>query len=273
MHFSSIFRIRYGKMKKILLFVLILSLSLVMSGCKSTSNTESLLKQIQKRDKLLVGVKYDTKPFGYIDENHELKGYDIDLSRAIAKSILGDEKKVEFKQVTPSNRILALNSGQIDMIVATMTVTPQRAQVVEFSQPYYNAGQAILVPNGSKIKGMSDLNGKRVIVVFGSTAEKNLRQIAPDAIISGYKTYTDAYSALKNGRADAIISDDTILLGFAINDPRLHLLPKRFSKEPYAVAFKKGEASASLKNRVDIVIKDMQSNGELAKLKTKWVKF
>lgn len=233
----------------------------------------STLAEITQRGKLIVGVKYDTKPFGYIDKNQHLLGLDVDLAKLIAKSILGDENKVEFKQVTPSNRILALNSGQVDMIIATMTVTPQRNEVVDFSVPYYIAGQAILVPTDSKISTMSDLNGKRVIIVFGSTAEKNLRLIAPEAKISGYKTYTDAYSALKQGRADAITSDDTILMGFAMQDKTLKLLPKRYSKEPYAVAFRKGAVTTELKEKVDFIIKDMIKTGDMNQLKAKWIKY
>lgn len=263
-------------MKKNLFSILILlffTTSIALSGCAKKEDNTSTLEKVIKRDKLIVGVKYDTKPFGYIDENQKNVGYDIDLAKKIAKSILGDENKVEFKQVTPSNRILALNSGQIDMIIATMTITPQRLKVVDFSTPYYIAGQAILVPNDSKINGMSDLNGKKAIIIFGTTAEKNLRQIAPDAIISGYKTYTDAYNALKNGRADAITSDDTILLGMAMQDKSLKLLPKRYSKEPYAIAFKKGDKNSGLMRKVNFVIEDMIKSGELNQLKAKWIKY
>lgn len=259
-------------MKKITL-ILILCLCFLFTGCVQKQDNTSALDKIIKRGKIIIGVKYDTKPFGYMDEKQQLVGYDIDLAKIIAKEILGDESKVEFKQVTPSSRILALNSGQVDMIIATMTITPQRLEVVDFSLPYYIAGQAILVPQKSDINSMSDLNGKKVIIIFGTTAEKNLRLNAPEAKISGYKTYTDAYSALKNGRADAITSDDTILLGLAIQDKTLKLLPKRYSREPYAVAFRKGAESATLEEKVNFVIKDLMTSGELAHLKAKWIKY
>lgn len=260
-------------MKKSIFYILIFCLTLTFAGCAKKQDNLSTLERIAERGKIIVGVKFDTKPFGYVNEKQQVVGYDIDLAKRIAKSLLGDENKIEFKQVTPSSRILALNSGQVDMIIATMTITPQRQEVVDFSVPYYMAGQSILVPKSSSIKSMQDLNEKKVIVVFGSTAEKNLRSIAPDAIISGYKTYTDAYSALKSGRADAITSDDTILIGFAIQDKSLKLLPKRYSKEPYAIAFRKGVASSGLKEKVDFVIKDMIESGELNQLKAKWIKY
>lgn len=243
------------------------------SGCAEKQVQTDSLDKILNRGKLIVGVKYDTKPFGYVDNKQRLIGFDIDLAKEVAKIILGDENRIEFKQVTPSNRILALNSGQVDMIAATMTITPQRRAVVDFSSPYYVAGQAILVPAKSDIKTMSDLNGKKVIIVFGSTAEKNLRAIAPEAIITGYKTYTSGYSALKQGRADAMTSDDTILMGFALQDKSVKLLPKRYSQEPYAIAFKKGPESKRLINKVDFIIKDLANSGKLNKLKAKWIKY
>lgn len=254
------------------LTTIVLCLVIFLAGCAKKEEKTDTLDKILSRGQLIVGVKYDTKPFGYIDKNQALIGYDIDLAKQIAKVILGDENKVSFKQVTPSNRILALNSGQVDMIIATMSVTKQRQKVVDFSVPYYVAGQAILVPKDSKITSMSDLNGKRVVIVFGSTAEKNLRSAAPEAVILGYKTYTSGYSALKQGRADAMTSDDTILMGFALQDDSVKLLPKRYSQEPYAVAFKKGPESLRLKNKVDFVITDMAKTGRLNQLKAKWIK-
>ena len=262
-----------SKLSAVLILCILIASSFVISGCGRKNDSTDTLDKILQRGKIIVGVKYDTKPFGYINEDRQLVGFDIDLAKYIAKSILGSENRVEFKQVTPSSRILALNSGEVDMVLATMTVTKQRSEVVDFSKPYYIAGQAILVPKNSDISAMSDLNGRRVIIVFGSTAEKNLHLAAPEAIISGYKTYTSAYSALKNGRADAITSDDTILVGFAISDKSVKLLPRRYSKEPYAAAFRKGTSSLRLKNKVNFIITDMINTGKLNQLKAKWIRY
>lgn len=260
-------------MKNKLLIICTLCLLVFVTGCtKQQDNTDTLDKIIQ-RDKIIVGVKYDTKPFGFINEQQQLVGYDIDLAKYIAASLLGDKNKVEFKQVTPSSRILALNSGQVDMIIATMTITPQRREVVDFSMPYYVTGQSVLIPRESTIKTVSDLNGKKVIIIFGTISEKNLRLIAPDANVIGFKTYTSGYDALKQGRADAMTSDDTILMGFAMSDNSLKLLPMVFSKEPYAIAFKKGPQSARLEDKVNFILQNMKESGELNKIKNKWVKY
>lgn len=286
-------------MKKYLLYLLILLLTPIFSACsldltkvglqvytlpsinmpklpqiKIPDFNKDLLYQVQKRDKLIVGVKFDTKPFGYRDEKtNELTGFDVELGKKIAKALLGDESKVVFKQVTPASRIQVLNSGQVDMLIATMTMTNLRSEVVKFSNPYYIAGQAVLVKINSDIRSMSDLNEKKVGIIYGTTADKNLKRIAPESIIVGYKSYKTAMAGLLIGEVDAITSDDTILLGIALdNKNSVKLLPKRYSEEPYAVALRIDENSIKLKERVDFIIDTMKKNGELNQLRAKWIK-
>ena len=153
------------------------------------------------------------------------------------------------------------------MIIATMSITPKRRQILDFSNTYYTAGQALLVRKGSKIRTLQDLNKKRAIIVFGSTSENSLRSAMPGLGIIGYKTYPAAYKALKQGKADAIVSDDTILLGFALKDNSVELLPKRYTKEPYAVAFRKGPESTDLIHAVNFVIEAETRNGNLKKIR------
>jgi putative glutamine transport system substrate-binding protein len=225
------------------LFSLLLLLTLVCTGCgkKQEEPTTNDLNTIISRDKIIVGIKTDAYPFGYIDNKKSYAGFDPALSRLIARGILGSDKKIEFVPVTASDRMMKLYSGEIDMIVATMSITSKRQEILDFSTPYHTAGQSILVRKGSDIKALKDMSGKRAIIVFGSTSEKSLRTAVPNVKIIGYKTYTDAYNALKSGRGDAIISDDSILLGFALKDSTVELLPKKYTKEPYAVAFRKGD--------------------------------
>jgi putative glutamine transport system substrate-binding protein len=215
---------------------------------------------------LVVGVKTDTYPFGYIDEKGHFAGYDAALGRLIARGILGSDKKIKFVPVTASDRMMKLYSGDIDMIIATMSVTSKRQEILDFSTPYHFAGQALLVKKGSDIKALKDLSGKRAIIVFGSTSEKSLRTAVPNVGIIGYKTYTDAYKALKAGKGDAIVSDDTILIGLSLKDNSVELLPKRYTKEPYAVAFRKGAESKDLLRAVNNVIEIETHNGTLKEI-------
>lgn len=257
--------------KKILtLLVLIL---VACSGCGKKEEElppATALEVIMKRGTVNIGVKTDSYPFGYIDKKGNYAGYDIELAKLIGKKLFGSNGKVKLIPVTSSNRIMKLYSEDIDMIVATMSITPQRQNILDFSNPYYIAGQAILVKTNSPIKTLRDLKGKKAIIVFGSTSETSLRGSVPNLGILGYKTYNDAHKALKQGKADAIVSDNTILLGIALNDSGVKLLPKKYSKEPYAVAFKKGPENEGLIKAVNTVIAEESRNGNLKKLEQKY---
>lgn len=245
------------------------------AGCGLQSSNEPQLDtfgKIKERGKLVVGVKYDSKPFGFLDKNNQVQGFDIDIARELAKDILGDPNAVEFKQVTASNRIFMLTSDAVDVVIATMTINPKRLEVVDFSQPYYIAGQAIMIPQNSTIKGVKDLNNRKVIIVLGSTSEKNLRMLAPDAVIQGFRTYNDAFSALKAGRGDALTTDDSILYGFLDADEGYKILPERYTKEPYGIAIKKGAETETLRIAIDESLYNMQKTGILKRIKHKWVK-
>lgn len=128
-------------LKKTILCLMMLSV-FVLTGCSrhnETSEDNDTLTQIKKRGELIVGVKYDSKPFGFIKDG-KLQGYDIDIAHLMAKRILGNEKLIKFVEVDAQNRISKLNSGEVDMVIATMSINPKRAEVVDFSLPYYYAG-------------------------------------------------------------------------------------------------------------------------------------
>lgn len=255
-------------MKRIVLVLLFMCL--VFSGCGKKKTASDDLSRIEQKGKIIVGVRDDASPFGFRDKNGVLVGYDIDLARILAQNILGNSSAVEFVPVTASNRIMKLNSGEIDCLIATMSITNQRQQILDFSMPYYMAGQAILVRSTSKATSLRDFEGNKLIIVYGSTSERNLRSNVPEVTVLGYKTYNDAYKALKSGKAEGIVADDTILLNFALNDKSVKLLPKRYSKEPYAIAFRKGEQSVRLISKTNYVIENLQSTGRLNRLQEKW---
>ncbi len=248
---------------------IIATLLLIMFFCvgcgKKEEAVESSLNEIMKRGQVVIGVKTDAYPFGYLDKNGNYAGYDVELGKLIGRKLFGSGGRVKFVPVTSSNRIMKLYSEDIDMIIATMSITKNRAQILDFSNPYYVAGQSMLVRANSSIESLRDLKGKKAIIVFGSTSEKSLRGAVQNLGIIGYKTYGEAYRALKQGKADAVVSDDTILVGYALKDHSVKLLPKRFSKEPYAVAFRKGPESEGLIHAVNVVISEETRNGNLKK--------
>lgn len=249
---------------------LLILLCFIFCGCTKKEIEKDDLTVITERGKLIAGVRDDAAPFGFRDKNGNLTGFDIELSKIVAQALLGNENYVEFVPVTASNRIMKLLAGEVDILIAAMSITEQRKQILDFSVPYFIAGQAILVPSSSKATSLKDFENQKMIVVFGSTSERNLQTNVPGITVIGYKTYPEAYSALKQNKANGIIADDTILYGFALKDKSVKILPKRYSKEPYAVAFRKDEKSKRLLTQVNYITGNLIQTGRLNRLQEKW---
>jgi len=243
----------------------------VLPACGSKKAVS--VNEVKHRGKLVAGVKFDSKPFGFLDTDGQLKGYDIDLMRELSRRLLGKEKGVEFQQVLSSTRVIAINSGSVDAVAATMTITPERAKVVDFSIPYLTAHQAVVVPSDSPARHLKDLDGKTILFVLGTTSEGNIKKRLPDAKYTGFKSSTDAFSALKAGRGDAMTTDDTIISGFLSDNCGFRVLDEKLSDEPYGLAFRKGGAETpdDLRVQVNQSLKVMEKDGTLARLKAKWV--
>lgn len=229
-----------------------------------------LYSEIVNRGVIKVGINTDSKPFAYTDSNGMLIGYDVDLAKYIAQYLLKNPDRVEFIPVTPSNRLIKASTGEVDIVISTVTITPQRQEVVSFSIPYDYAGQAILVRADSRIKSLSDLAEQSVGVIFGTTAEYNMKNFVPTANVIGFRKYSDAYEALKKGQINAITSDDTILNRFAFDDNSVKLLPKRYSREPYGIAFKKGNSTIRLKENLNYAITDLKQKNVIPRLRKRW---
>lgn len=254
-------------MKKVFC-LLILSL-ILLTGC-GKKEEKNALDQIIEKDVLVVGVNLDSKPFGFISKTTgDFEGVDIDVARYIAKDILGSERKIKFVGLDTSSRIEAITSGRVDMAIATMTVTPQRQYLVDFSIPYYVAGQTVLVKQDSDIYSFADLKRKTIIIPLGSTAEKNIRRILPTARMIGYKTNKEAVQAFIDGQGDALSDDDVLLSGIIMDYPDYRMLKTKISHEPYAVGIKKYD-DEKLKKALDVIILRMKKDGTLKQLKEKW---
>ncbi|CAH1213429.1 transporter substrate-binding domain-containing protein [Paenibacillus sp. JJ-223] len=264
-------------------FMLVLMLSIVLSGCNNTgsdspgsggdsdSSAKGTIEQIKERGKLIAGVKYDTKLFGLKDPSSgAVEGFDVDIAKALAKQILGDETKVELKEVTSKTRIPMLQNGDIDIIIATMTITDERKEQVDFSDVYFEAGQSLLVKNDSSITGLDSLGkGVKVLAVKGSTSAQNIREKAPDAEVLEYDNYQDAFTALKAGKGDALTTDNIILIGMQQSDNNYKLVGGNFTSEPYGMAIRKGDSA--FVEEVNTLLKNMKDSGEYDALHEKWL--
>lgn len=236
----------------------------------ATKKGGDLYQTIMKRGYIIVGVKSDSKPFGYIDSNGANAGFDVDVAHYIAKELFHDPNKVKFVTVTDTERFYKLNLNKVDMVIATMTITPKRQIFADFSNAYYITGQTLLVKTGSSVRSLADLSNKNIGVIFGSTAEETIKFLLPTARVMGYKTYQDAYKALKNGHVLGVTSDDAILRELAAYDPSVTLLPKRYSRDSYGIAFRRGEESNHILDIVNNIIVDMDKRGVFMQLKRKW---
>lgn len=260
-------------MKQIItnLFI-ILIVGIIAVGCGKKQQPMDLYDNIQQRGKIVVGIQENLAPFSYKNSDGQYQGFEVDIAKQIAKALLRDENAVEFIPVETANRISILNSGRADMIIATMTITKNRQNILDFTEPYYFAGQTVMVHRNTSIKSFSDLNGKRVGVAFGSTALDGIKTVAPGAIINGFRNEKGALLALKANEIDAYADDDTVLLGYTMNDVSVKMLQQRYTQEPYGIAFRKGEESKRVLETANNVITIMKNNGTLNQLKAKWIK-
>lgn len=243
-----------------------------LAGCSSSSQgEEGTLASIKERDKFVVGVKYDLNLFGLKDPaTGNVEGFDIDIAKALAKKILGDETKIELKEVTSKTRIPMLKNGEIDAIIATMTITEERRQEVNFSDVYFNAGQSFLVSNDSPMQTVDDMNDSiRVVTAKGSTSAANIREKAPGATILEFENYAEAFTALKSGQGDALTTDNALLFGMAKQDPNFRVVEGTFTEEPYGIAIKKDDEEFT--TFVNETLKEMMDNGEYDAIYEKWI--
>ena len=159
--------------------------------------------------------------FSQLDEtDNGIRGFDAGLYQLLARYILGDETKFDLTQVTSSTRESVLTSGQVDAVFATYSITPSRQEVISFAGPYYTSQQAILVKNGNtEISGIDGLADKIVATQSGSTGPAILEEYAPDAIVQEFEDDIQARTAVEQGRADAYVTDYTLILNSIVKNP------------------------------------------------------
>ncbi|TQR42640.1 transporter substrate-binding domain-containing protein [Paenibacillus popilliae] len=238
---------------------------------KSAGTDTNILSKIKERGKLLVGVFSDKPPFGFTNEKGELVGFDNDLARRFAKDLLGDESKIEFVVVEPASRIPYLQSDKVDLIVANMTVTDERKEIVDFTNPNLKVTTQVLVNDKSGIKTLDDLKGKKVIVTKGTTADIFFTKNYPDVELVKFEKNTESLQALKDGRGDGYAQDNFILLAWARKNPGFFLLPEKLEKEaPIAPAVKKG--NTELRDWVNQELEALGKEKFLLQLYDKYVK-
>jgi len=236
-----------------------------------TAGSMSALEAIHHRGALIVGVKADFPPFGYIDDRGQQVGFDVDLAHEVAGVMLGDPNKVKLRTVTSANRLWMLRAHDVDAVMASMTITQERKQIIDFSVPYFCSGHLILIRAAWApwISGFPDLNGRKVATVQGATGDTVTRILAPRAERITFDQNAKAVLALKDSRTDAFVQDDVLLLGFAKQDPSLKVVgwPPRMPG-PYGVGVPKG--ATDLLGALNVALARIRSSGVFNKMVAKW---
>jgi polar amino acid transport system substrate-binding protein len=222
----------------------------------SSNDSGPKVQAIKRRGYLIAGVDQNSYRWGYRNPaTGDFEGFDIDLVHAIAKAILGDASKVQYKTVPTAQRIDAIKSGEVDLIARTMTITCQRLQDVAFSTAYFEAGQQVVVPRSSSA-GTVDaaLRGRTVCAAQGSTAQDELKKDSHGATVYLVDNQLDCLVLMQLGRVDATMTDNALGAGQAAQDPTVHLIGEPLTAEPYGVAMNKN--GTDLVARVNQVLED-----------------
>lgn len=255
--------------KFILPLMMLLGLT-TLAGCGNSVASRNTLTDASNSNTIIWGVKADTNLFGLMNiKTGKIQGFDVDIAKAITKEILGPKGKAKFVQVTSDTRMPLLKAGNIDAIIATMTITPDREKQVDFSHVYFKAGGSLLVKKGSPIKSVKDLKkGTKVIVVQGSTYGPEVKAAAPQTKVLQLADYASAFTALKSGQADALSSDNGILYGMSLQDKNYRVVGGTYTKEPYGIAVNKGQHAFLLS--INEALNKLKENGEYDKIANKW---
>ncbi|NDL61849.1 ABC transporter substrate-binding protein [Acerihabitans arboris] len=248
--------------------VLSLLTLLALGSLSSVAVHADQLADIKQAGVIRVATFDSNPPFGSVDaKTHAIVGYDVDFAKALATAL---GVKLELVPTNPANRIPLLQSGKADIIVADITITPERAKVIAFSIPYFVTGQQFLAPVNSpdKLDGYADA---RIGAVKGTTGEQELHHRFPNARVLSYDDIPLALTALRNGNVQAITQDSTILAGLLDGAPdkaKYKVLPELLSKEEIGVGVKKGETA--LLSFVNNELLKLEQNGQATSIYNIW---
>jgi polar amino acid transport system substrate-binding protein len=240
--------------------------TLVSLGLASGSVNADKLADIKSLGVLKAGVKFDFKPFGFINEKNKVVGFDIDLLRYIAKDLGVD---VKFQQVTSKTRIPLVLGGQIDIAAASMTHKVKRDEAIDFTITYFFDGQSILTRKDIKANSAQDFSGKKVGAIQGATSGQNFEKIVPDASIIYFQEYPQAIMALRTSKIDAITTDLVWCSTQAIHsNGALKVVGNTLSIEPYGMGVAENESN--LRDAINFAIQKSVKDGTYSKLYKKW---
>jgi aspartate/glutamate/glutamine transport system substrate-binding protein len=228
-----------------ILLVLILIVAGFWAANRAHENRmhQDTLARVEKTKTINWGVKTDTKLFGLVNtKTGQSEGFDVDLAKALTKQIgkqLNMKLTATFTPVNASSKVQLLKNTNIDGVAAVMTITKERAKIVDFTDPYFPAGNSLLVKKDSGIQSIKDLNdpSKTILIALGTTAADTVKKEAPKAKVLALQDYASAMQALKAGQGQGIVTDNAILYGLVTENPDYHVVGGIMGYAPYGIAF------------------------------------
>jgi polar amino acid transport system substrate-binding protein len=238
------------------------------AGLATTTPTVAAIKA---RGSLIVGVSADTLLMGSRNPlSGQIEGFDIDVLHLVSAAIFdGDRNRLQFRVITSGQRLDVLKNHEVDLVARTFTMNCARWQDIAFSAEYLHAGQKVLVTRDSPATGIDDLAGKRVCAPEATTTLDGLKKNHPDITAVSAPTHTQCLVLFQEGQVDGITGDDTVLAGFAAQDPYAKVVGDAFSSEPYGVGVAKDQVD--LVRFVNAVLDQAKADGTWAAMYNRWL--
>jgi polar amino acid transport system substrate-binding protein len=227
-------------------------------GGGGTTTLPALPAEVRSRGRWIIGVKCDSPPFGYINVRGDNAGFDIDIARQFSRYAFGRSDRVNFECAPTAAREPLLTTGRVDLVISTFTYTADRDTRIDFSRPYYKATGRLLVGTGSPIRSLNDIRGRRIATTDGSIYHRWMARCFPTAEVVTTDGVTASVLRLNQGRADAVMWDDTVLAPIAAADRNTQLTNDTFLEAPYGIGIRQG--NTAMKRWVDSRLGLMKSN-------------
>jgi polar amino acid transport system substrate-binding protein len=218
-------------------------------AAKADAALPALPANIKSRGRWNIGVKCDSPPFGYIDVQGRNAGFEVEIARWFSRFAWGKSNRVTYTCLTTPTREPALTTDRVDLVLATFTYTTDRDTRIDFSRAYYKATGRLLVANNGPVQKLGDIAGRTVATTSGSIYDRWVKNCFKDTKLVVTDSFTNALLAFRDGRADTLMWDDTVLLGIATADRAVKLTPDTFLALPYGIGIKQG--NTALKRWVD----------------------
>jgi glutamate transport system substrate-binding protein len=197
------------------------------------------MKELAESGEVVIGVKYDQPGIGFKGAADDVpQGFDVEMAKVLAGSLGIAPEDITWKETISDNREPFLEEGEVDLVLASYSITDERRAIVGQAGPYYVTGQQLLVKSDSAIDSLEDVKGTEVCSVTGSTSLDNIE--AEGAKPRGFDTYSECVDQVLSGTVDAMTTDGAILLGYAAENPdELKVVVEPFSEERYGVGYSK----------------------------------